>query len=442
MVNVDRQNSQPKTQNLRSNLEPQTLVKQFDLEWIRGHFPALAREEEGQPVIFFDGPGGTQTPSSVMEAMSNYLLESNANAHGTFATSRRTDALLTLAREAMADLLGCDRSEIAFGANMTTLTYAFSRAIGRELQAGDEIVVTRLDHDANVAPWLELGEKGVIVRTVDINTEDCTLDLADLEQKIDQRTKLVAVGYACNAVGTINDISRIVELAHKVGALVFVDAVHYLPHGSINVRTLDCDFLICSAYKFFGPHVGIIYGKQENLARLHPYKVRPAADEVPSRWETGTLNFEGIAGLVAAVNYLTNLGDRLAPDSQSRRDALVAAMQAIKAYERQLSEHLIAGLKQISGLEIYGITEPEHFAWRTPTVGMRLRGYTPSEVARTLGDRQIYTWHGNVYALGLTERLGIESSGGLVRIGLVHYNTFSECDRLLQILEEMTSTST
>ena len=411
----------------------------LDLEWIRSHFPALARSKDGQPLIFFDGPGGTQIPVGVMAAMSDYLLESNANAHGAFATSIRTDALISSARATMADLLGCDRSEIVFGANMTTLTYAFSRAIGRELKAGDEIIVTRLDHDANVSPWYELTEKGAIVRVVDINTEDCTLNLEDLKQKINPRTKIVAVGYACNAVGTINDISQIVQLAHDVGALVFVDAVHYLPHGSIDVRALDCDFLICSAYKFFGPHVGIIYGKKEHLARLRPYKVRPASDSVPSRWETGTLNFEGLAGLVATIDYLTNLGHHVAPNSINRRNALVAAMTAIQVYERQLCNHLISSLKEISGIKIYGITEPESFAWRTPTVGIRLTGYTPSKLAKALGDRHIYTWHGNVYALGLTERLGIESSGGFLRIGLVHYNTISESERLLQVLEEITS---
>ncbi|MGV2826804.1 cysteine desulfurase-like protein [Myxosarcina sp. GI1(2024)] len=410
----------------------------LDLDWIRGHFPALSSEIDGQPVIFFDGPGGTQIPRIVIEAMSNYLLESNANAHGAFATSIRTDAAIAAAREAMADLLGCDRDEVVFGANMTTLTYAFSRAIGRELQAGDEILVTRLDHYANVSPWHELAEKGVIVRTVEINPEDCTLNIADLEQKINQRTKIVAVGYASNAVGTINDIPRVVKLAHNVGALVFIDAVHYLPHGSLDVRTLDCDFLIGSAYKFFGPHVGILYGKKEYLTRLHPYKVKPASDQVPWRWETGTLNFEGLAGLVASIDYLTNLGLRVAPNSSNRRDALIAAMRAIQAYERELSDYLIAGLKQIGGVKIYGITELERFAWRTPTVGVRLAGYKPGEAAKALSKRHIYTWHGNVYALGLTERLGIESSGGFLRIGLVHYNTKSESNRLLQVLEEMT----
>lgn len=407
---------------------------QLNLEWIRNQFPALT-SVHNQQSIFFDGPGGTQIPQTVLEAMNTYLVESNANAHGPFATSRRTDALIISTRSAISDLLGCNSDEIVFGANMTTLTFAFSRAIGRELKAGDEIVVTRLDHDANVSPWLELTDKGVVIRTVDINPEDCTLDFTDLEQKINSQTKLVAVGYASNAVGTINDLPKIVQLAHQVGALVFVDAVHYVPHSAIDVHALDCDFLACSAYKFFAPHLGVIYGKREHLARFRPYKVRPAADEVPSRWETGTLNFESLAGLVAAIDYLTSLGHQVAPDSPSRRAALIAAMRAIQVYEQQLCNHLVTGLQQIKGLKIFGLTQPEDLAWRTPTIGFRLAGSTPKEVATALGDRHIYTWHGNVYALGLTERLGIESQGGLVRIGLVHYNTLAECDRLLQVLQ-------
>jgi cysteine desulfurase family protein (TIGR01976 family) len=438
MVNVDKNlELNPQVSNL-NGLGNVTESMELDLEWIRSHFPALTSANNKQ-CIFFDGPGGTQVPKTVLEAMNTYLVESNANAHGTFATSRRTDALVASARLAIADLIGCHSDEIVFGANMTTLTFAFSRAIGRELKAGDEIVVTRLDHDANVSPWLELAEKGVAIRTVDINPEDCTLDFADLEQKINSQTKLVAVGYASNAVGTINDLPKIVQLAHQVGALVFVDAVHYVPHSAIDVRTLDCDFLACSAYKFFAPHVGVIYGKREHLARLRPYKVRPAADEVPSRWETGTLSFESLAGLVATIDYLTNLGRQVAPHSSSRRNALKSAMTAIQVYERQLCSHLMTGLQQITGLKIYGITQPEHFAWRTPTIGFRLAGYSPKEVATALGDRQIYTWHGNVYALGLTERLGIESQGGLVRIGLVHYNTLAECDRLLEVLNNLKS---
>ncbi|AFY36876.1 cysteine desulfurase family protein [[Leptolyngbya] sp. PCC 7376] len=407
----------------------------FDIDWIRQQFPALTQKHNGQPVIFFDGPGGTQVPNSVISAMTNYLVHSNANAHGAFITSERTDATITAAREAMADFLGCDGDEIVFGANMTSLTFRFSRAIARELKAGDEIVVTRLDHDANVAPWMALEEKEVVVRMVDINPSDCTLDMADLEKKVGDRTKLIAVVYASNASGSVNNIPAIVRLAHQVGAWVFVDAVHYAPHGSIDVRAMDCDFLVCSAYKFFGPHVGILYGKRKHLARLRPYKVRPAADVVPSRWETGTLNFEGLAGVIGTIDYLTELGRRVSSARGDRHALLVAALDATRQYERKLCEHLVMGLLQISGVTIYGITELVHFDWRVPTVSIHLQGYTPYELAKALGDRDIFTWHGNVYALNLTERLGIESKGGFLRIGLVHYNTLAEIDRLLATLQ-------
>ncbi len=409
----------------------------LDLEWIRAQFPALAQEINGQSVIFFDGPGGTQVPRSVMEAMSDYLTRSNANAHGAFATSARTDALIASARSATADFLGCDALEVVFGANMTALTFALSRAIGRELQPGDEIVVTRLDHYANVSPWHALSERGVVIRTVDINVEDSTLDMTDLKRQINERTRLVAVGYASNAVGTINDVPEVVRLARAVGALVFIDAVHYAPHAPIDVRALDCDFLTCSAYKFFGPHLGILYGKGEHLSQLRPYKVQPASEQVPQRWETGTQNHEGLAGLVAAIDYLTELGHRVSPSVESRRTALVAAMEAIHQYERELCEQLVIGLLQIPGLSFYGIADPTRFAWRTPTVAVRLSGHTPYTVAKALGDRGIFTWNGNFYALGLTERLGIESSGGLLRIGLVHYNAIEEVDCLLKALQQI-----
>jgi cysteine desulfurase family protein (TIGR01976 family) len=368
--------------------------------------------------------------------MSDYLLKSNANAHGAFATSIRTDALVTSARAAVADLLGCDRDEVVFGANMTTLTFAMSRAIGRELQPGDEIVVTTLDHYANVSSWYALEEQGVVIRVVDIHVEDCTLDMEELERQINERTRLVAIGYASNAVGTINDVAAVVRLARAVGAMVFVDAVHYVAHGSIDVRSLDCDFLVCSAYKFFGPHVGILYGKREHLTRLRPYKPKPAPEEVPWRWETGTQNYEGLAGLIATINYFAELGHRVTP-TDNRRAAIVTAMTAIQDYERELSSLLIEKLSQIPGLTVFGITDSTRMAWRTPTVGVRLNGYTPYTVAKALGDRGIFTWNGNFYALGLTERLGIESSGGLVRIGLVHYNTVKEIHRLLEALNEL-----
>lgn len=441
----------------------------FDLKWIRAQFPALTQEINNRPVIFFDGPGGTQVPGAVIDAIADYFVRSNANAHGAFATSIRTDALVNSARMAIADFLGCDRQEVIFGANTTSLTFAFSRAIAREIQPGDEIIVTKLDHAANVDPWYALEEQGAIMREVDINTENCTLDMNSLQRQLNQRTKLVAVGYASNATGTINNVTEVVKLAHEVGALVFVDAVHYAPHGPIDVRALDCDFLTCSAYKFFAPHIGILYGKQEHLARLKPYKVRPASEEVPSRWETGTLNLEGLAGMVATINYLAKVGCHVSPSTHgellaalleteakkteafrcppthkittaypSRRAALITAMSAIQEYERELSRKLIPQLLTIPGLSLYGITEPADFAYRTPTVSIRIQGIAPATLAKELGDRGIFTWHGSFYAIGLTTKLGVESSGGLLRIGLVHYNTDAEIEFLIQTLQEMT----
>ena len=417
------------------------MMKFFDLESIRAQFPALAHKVNGQPIIFFDGPGGTQVPASVIKAMQQYLLTSNANAHGAFATSAKTDELVDTARLAIANFLGCDRNEVVFGANMTSLTFALSRAIARELHPGDEIIVTCLDHDANVAPWLALREKGVIIRTVDINLRDCTLNMSDLAAKINQRTKLVAVGYAANAVGTINNVREIIKMAHAAQALVFIDAVHYAPHGVIDVRELDCDFLVCSAYKFFGPHVGILYGKRKHLSHFRPYKVKPAPPKVPACWETGTPNFEGLAGLVATIEYLQNLGQEILPASTDSRQAIVAAMEGIQSYEQELCQHLITGLLEIPGLNFYGIRELTRLQWRTPTVGIRMRGQNPHEIAQQLGERGIFTWHGHFYAIGLTERLGIESSGGLLRIGLVHYNAIAEVEILLSALKEIASYS-
>jgi cysteine desulfurase family protein (TIGR01976 family) len=409
----------------------------LDIAWVRAQFPALAQVVNGHPAVFFDGPGGTQVPQRVIDAMRDYLVRSNANTHGAFATSRRSDEIIAAAHAAVADLLGCDADEVVFGPNMTTLAFALSRAIGRELRAGDEVVVTRLDHDANVAPWVALAERGAVIRTVDIHVEDCTLDMADLRRQINERTRLVAVGYASNAVGSINDVAEIIRLAHGVGALAFIDAVHYAPHGSLDVCALDCDFLACSPYKFFGPHTGALYGKREHLMRLRPYKVRPAADQIPDRWETGTQNHEGLAGVAAAVDYLTELGRRAHPAATSRRAALLAAYDAIRPYELGLVERLIAGLLEVPGLTFYGIRDPARFDRRVPTVAVRLAGHTPRQLAEFLAARGIFTWDGNYYALNLTERLGVESSGGMLRIGLAHYNTEEEVERLLAALREL-----
>jgi cysteine desulfurase family protein (TIGR01976 family) len=444
----------------------------LDLDWIRAQFPALAEEVDGRPAVFFDGPGGTQVPQRVIDAIGDYLVRANANTHGAFLTSRRTDETIAAAHAAMADLLGCDPDEVVFGPNMTSLTFMLSRSIGREIQPGDEIVLTRLDHDANFSPWKALEEQGAVIKVVDIDIEDCTLDMDDLRRQITPRTKLVAVGYASNAVGTINDIAEVVRLAKQVGALSFIDAVHYAPHGPIDVRALDCDFLACSPYKFFAPHAGTLYGKREHLLRLRPYKVRPATEELPGRWMTGTQSHEAMAGVTAAIDYLAELGRRVGgpnlqsaqssvsidvhstqPDdsearesqydvsdattSPSRRQLLLTVMNTIRDYECGLAEQLIKGLLEVPGLTFYGIREPQRFGHRTPTVSVRIEGYTPRQLAEALGEQGIFVWDGNYYALNLTERLGVEDNGGMLRIGLVHYNTAEEIDRLLAALGEI-----
>ena len=410
----------------------------FDVAWVRSQFPALSESVNGQPAAFLDGPGGTQVPHKVILAISDYLQHSNANTCGAYATSRRTDAVIAGARAAMADFLGCDADEIVFGPNMTTLTFALSRSIGRELGPGDEIVVTHLDHDANVSTWRSLEERGVTVRFADIQENDCTLDMQHLARQITAKTKLVGVGYASNAVGTINDVKEVVRLAHQVGALAFVDAVHYGPHGLIDVRAIDCDFLACSTYKFFGPHMGVLYGKREHLKRLQPYKVRALVNEVPNRWEMGTLNHECIAGITACVEYLADLGRHVNPKSTNRRSALISAFQTIQAYERTLAERMLRGLLAIPGLKAYGITDLQKLANRTPTFAVRVDGHTPLELATKLGDRGFFTWDGNYYALNLTERLDVEKSGGFLRIGLVHYNTAEEVDGVVAALQAIT----
>lgn len=406
----------------------------FPVSWVRSQFPSLAQEAHGGPLVFLDAPGGTQVPRRVIDAIGGYLSKFNANNHGLFSTSKKTDEVIAHAHQAMADLLGCRADEIVFGANMTTLTFAMSRAIGRGLNAGDEVVVTTLDHDGNVAPWRALEERGVVVRTVDIRVEDCTLDMEEMERQINERTRLVAVGYASNAVGTINDVAQVVRMAHSVGALAFIDAVHYAPHGPIDVAALDCDFLACSPYKFFAPHVGVIYGKRKHLDSLTPYKVRPASNEGWDRWETGTQNHEALAGLVAAMGYLEELGSHVRPGAAIRREFLLSAMEAIRGYERNLVARLISGLLDIPGLTFYGISDSSQFFRRTPTVSIRLANQTPARIAEHLGNRGIFVWDGNFYALGLTERLGVEADGGLLRIGLVHYNTGDEVERLLEEL--------
>jgi cysteine desulfurase family protein (TIGR01976 family) len=409
----------------------------LDLAWVRSQFPALAQTINGHPAVFLDGPGGTQVPQRVIDAIADYLSRNNANTGGAYHTSRNTDRMIAEARSAIADFLNCDADEIVFGQNMTTLTYAMSRAIGRELDPGDEIVLTLLDHDANFSPWKALEEKGVTIRTVKFNEADCTLDMQDLASKIGENTRLVAVGYASNAVGTINNVTEVVRLARKAGALSYIDAVHYAPHGPIDVRALDCDFLVCSTYKFFGPHMGVLYGKREHLRRLRPYKVRPNTDNIPNCWEWGTLNHECIAGIKACVDYWEDLGRRANPAVTTRRAAILAAHHAIHHHELLMVENMIAGLLAIPGLKLYGISDPSCFEKRCATIVVRIEGHTPLELATKLGERGFFTWDGNYYALNVTEQLDVERLGGFLRIGLVHYNTLDEVKRLVGALREI-----
>lgn len=414
-----------------------TVSTALNLPWIRAQFPSFAEKVNGHPAAYMDGPGGTQVPQRVIDAISDYLKHSNANTNGAYATSQRTNETIAGARSAMADFFGCDPDEVVFGFNMTSLTFAMSRAIGRELTSGDEIVLTLLDHDANFAPWQALEDRGIAIRHVAVNQEDCTLDMGDLARKINSRTRLVAIGYASNAVGTINNVKEVVRLAHSVGAFAYVDAVHYAPHGPIDVRVLDCDFLVCSSYKFFGPHMGVLYGKRAHLTHLSPYKVRANTNESPYRWEWGTLNHECIAGITACVEYIADIGRNLKPAVTTRRAAILSAYEEIVRYERALCQRLILGLRDIRGLKLYGISDPRRFEHRCPTIALRIEGFTPLQLASKLGERGFFTWDGNYYALNLTELLDVEKDGGFLRIGLFHYNTVDEVDRMLATLKEI-----
>lgn len=407
----------------------------FDPIPLRAQFPALQLEVNGRTAAYLDGPGGTQVPQSVINATSGYLRHGGSNSGGPFLTSRYSDEISDAARQAIKDFYNARRpEEIVFGQNMTSLTFSMSRALARTWQPGDEIVVTRLDHDANISPWLLAAEdKGVTVRWLDFDPVDCILKLDTLPSLLNEKTRLVAITYASNAVGSITDVKRAVQMIHEAGALAYVDSVHYAPHGLIDVQALDCDFLVASAYKFFGHHVGALYGKYEHLARLTAYKVRPASNKPPGKWETGTQSFESLAGVTAAVDYVAAIGG----NEGARRERLVQAMAAIKQHEMALSEQFLNGAAQISGLRVYGITDVENLENRTPTFAVSLVGHTPREVATKLGEQGIFVWHGDYYAVAVMERLGLMEKGGLVRIGFVHYNTAAEVDRVVKALAEL-----
>ncbi len=401
---------------------------------VRGRFPALRREVDGHPAAYFDGPGGSQSPAEVAAAMAAYLDAGSSNLGGPFATSQEADAVVEAARAAMADFYNAARpEEIVFGQNMTSLTFAMSRALAKTWQPEDQIVLTRLDHDANVTPWVMAAEdRSVDVRWVDFDPDDgCTLDYDGMRNAIGPRTRLVAVTLASNAVGTIVDVRQVVGMARAHGALVYVDAVHFAPHRLIDVQAMDVDFLVASAYKFFGPHTGILYGKYEHLAAVEAYKVRPAPEDPPGKWETGTQSFESLAGVTATVDYLASLGD-----GDTRREAITDAMARTEHHEDALTRRFLKGIDEVEGIRLYGIHDDRP---RTPTFAIAIDGWTPAEASEVLGDLGMFTWAGHYYAVEVMQRLGILDDGGLLRIGFLHYTTDAEVDRLLAALGVLAS---
>ncbi|MFO0865979.1 MAG: cysteine desulfurase-like protein [Gemmataceae bacterium] len=417
----------------------------FDVASLRSQFPALQLTHHGVAPIYLDGPAGTQVPQRVIDAMTNYLVHCNANHGGAFRTSIDSDAILDDAHQAVADFLNAPSAdEIIFGANMTTLTFQLSRSIAKRLQPGDEVIVTRLDHDANIMPWmLAARDAGASVRWIELNPHHATHDLESFRKHLSAKTRLVAVGLASNVLGTVNDVATIVREAKAAGALTFVDAVHFAPHGPIDVKAIGCDFLACSAYKFFGPHVGILWGHRALLEDLPAYKVRPAPNVLPGRWMTGTQNHEGIAGTAAAVEYLASIGEHSPefhtqfPTMQGRRRDAHAGMAAIQQYERFLGARLLQGLADRPRFRVWGIRDPHRGGERVPTISITDQSISPQQLAKRLAAREIYVWNGNNYALEISECLGVEPHGGFVRIGLVHTNTAEEVDRLLRTLDEV-----
>lgn len=418
-----------------------TMFRDDQLSAIRSQFPALSVQVAGQPAAYFDGPAGTQVPRAVIDAISHYLSFNNANHGGLFATAIASDRMLDEAHQACAELLGAsDPGEIIFGQNMTSLTFAMSRALARTWKPGDEIVLTRLDHDANASPWvLAARDAGVTVRWIDVRDGDLTLDLSSRESLLSPRTKLVAIGAASNSTGGVNPIGEMVARARQVGALVYVDAVHLAPHRLLDVKQWDCDFLACSAYKFFGPHTGILWSRREILESLEAYKVRPSTMTLPGKWMTGTQSHESIAGVLAAVDYLAGLAECVGPKPSaglSRREKLARSFAMIESHEQQLAEQFLRGMAELPGYQVVGITDPARMAERVATFSLVHASLAPQELATQLGERGIFAWHGNYYALNLSERLGREPAG-MLRVGMVHYTTPGEVQRLLDALRDL-----
>ncbi len=419
----------------------------FDVHQVRAQFPSLNHmvAHGGRLPVFLDNPAGTQVPQRVIDAVVHYFTRMNGNSGGLFATSQRTDAMVAGVRQQAADFLNAPSpDEIVFGPNMTTLNFALSRALAKTLKPGDEIVLTRMDHDANVQPWRRIAEDyNLVVRWVDIIEPECVLDLNTLEAALTDKTRIVATVHASNAVGTINPVRQIAEMAHAAGALYVVDAVQSAPHIPIDVQAIGCDFLLCSAYKFFGPHIGLLWGRYDLLAELPVYKVRPSKDKPPHRWETGTSSYETIAAVGAALDYLADIGRTYGAELQPQfagfsgnRLDLKTGMAVLGEYERELAAHLIEMLLTIPGVKIAGITDPTRLAERVPTVVFVREGHSPDAIAEYLAQQDIYVWSGNYYAVEIMARLG-HAEHGMVRVGLAHYNTHAEIDRLEAALWRM-----
>ncbi|WP_089139812.1 cysteine desulfurase-like protein [Vibrio rumoiensis] len=407
-------------------------IKRFDVDALRQDFPALQQQHQGKPVIFFDGPGGSQVAYRTIQAMQDYLGRYNSNLGGAFFSSHLTTDLMNKARYYAANLLNAELPEnIVFGANMSSLTFSFSRTLAKDWQAGDEIIVTRLDHYANVSSWQQAAkDKGCLVHQIDVNPNTCDLDYSQLEALISEKTRLIALTYASNTTGTIVDVKRVVDKAYEVGAQVFVDAVHYAPHHLIDVQSLRCDFLVCSAYKFFGPHIGMMYVHPQWLHRLEPYKVEPATNIGPGRYETGTQNFEALSGMVACIEHLAALGD---PEA-SLRLRLKQSFEYYSDYEQQLSLQFLQQLTQFPEVTCYGHTNLNAIAKRTPTFALKMKGIDSGELAKYLAEQNICVWSGHFYAVGLLEQLQCEEHGGFLRVGLMHYNTQQEIETFFKAL--------
>lgn len=415
----------------------------FDIDGIRSQFPALSRKVNTYPAVFFDSPGGTQTPQRVIDKMIDYMIHQNANTGGVFATTVETDEMILEARKAFADFFGCDWKEVAFGENSTAINFKLSQAIARDLNPGDEILITDIDHDANRSPWEILAERGIVIKSVKVNTESLTLDMDDFKSKLSSKTKVVAFNYGSNAVGTISNAKEIIKLAKTVNAISVVDAVHYALHGVLDVKELDVDFIFCSAYKFFGPHIGVLYSKAERMDQLKTLKVSAQKNYAPDKFETGTLNHEAIAGAAEAIEFIAEIGSKHIEylkenhsGNSQRRNNIICGMMALEDYEIPLADYFKDELRKIKGLKLYC---PPKEQLCTSTISFRLKDIHPLDVAKRLAEKGIFVWAGGFYAVGLMKALGLSESGGMVRIGLAPYNTREEIDRTLEEIKAIAS---